>query len=325
MNKYVKIISGTVVVGALVLAGAAAAFAQSPTPTGTTQNGFTPGAMWQQMAGQGGPMGGFMGQGGPMGGRMGRGGPGMMGDAGMMNGGGILGDLLADYRTQIHTKVAEALGLTLDELNTALAAGKTPATLAQEKGLDLTKVQAAALAAHEEALAQAVKDGKITQVQADALKTRLTEGQIMGAMGLGKMGGRHGRGGPMMGGQMGGAMGGLMADYQDQIHTQIAEALGLTLDEFNTALAAGKTPATLAQEKGIDVATLQAAAQAAHEEVLAQAVKDGKITQVQADLMKQHGAMMGDFGMGGRHGHFNRGFGPNNTPVTPNVTPAPGL
>src|SRR3972149_5665644 len=92
-------------------------------------------------------------------------------------------------------------------------------------------------------------------------------------------------------GWMGGGFG-LMAEYRDLIHTQIAEALGLTLDELNAELAAGKTPFVIAQEKGIDFAKVQEAMQAAHAEALKQAVDDGKLTQEQADWMLARQAQM---------------------------------
>ncbi len=91
-------------------------------------------------------------------------------------------------------------------------------------------------------------------------------------------------------GGCGGTMRGIMTEYRDQIHARVAEALGLTVEEFDAALAAGQTPFALAQEKGVD---LQAVMQAAHAEILKQAVADGKLTQAQADAITQRHAQMG--------------------------------
>ncbi len=139
--------------------------------------------------------------------------------------------------------------------------------------------------------------------------------------GPGMLGGRHMPGGGF----------GFMAEYRDVIHSQIAEALGLSPDEFNAALAEGKTPFVIAQEKGVDFATVQAAMQAGMADALQQAVADGKITQEQANWMISHHAQMqawhaggqmgpgmmsgsGWMGGGGMMGGW-RGPGPNTTPV----------
>lgn len=69
------------------------------------------------------------------------------------------------------------------------------------------------------------------------------------------------------GGHMGGDHGSIMGQM-DQVHQQmqevVAKALGLTVDELNAQLDAGKTISDIAKEKGIDMATVTAAIQAAH-------------------------------------------------------------
>jgi len=177
MNKYVKIIGVAALIGivALVaLAGAAVAFAQPGNPTPTPP-----------------PFGGY--------------GPGMMGGGyGIMgNGAGMMGSgygFMAEYRDVIHARIAEALGLSLDEFNAALAEGKTPYQIAQEKGIDFATVQAAMQAGMAEALKQAVADGKLTQAQADAMLSHHAQMSAWHANGGGPMAGR-GRG--MMGGRGG--------------------------------------------------------------------------------------------------------------------------
>jgi hypothetical protein len=168
MNKYVKIFGIVAVIGGVALAGAAAAFAQSATPTSTPAP-FGPGGM----------MGGYGG--------------------GMM--GGYSG-LMSEYRDLMHAPIAEALGMTLDEFNAALAEGQTPYTLAQEKGVDTAKLQTAMQTGMADALKQAVKDGKLTQAQADQMLARHAQMQAWHAQsgnGRGMMGG--GYGGGMMGGR----------------------------------------------------------------------------------------------------------------------------
>ena len=91
---------------------------------------------------------------------------------------------------------AKALGMTNDELTTAIQSGKTLAQIATDKGVDLQKVQDAISAAHKEEMRtqinQAVTNGTITQDKADWLLEGLDKGYLDGP-GFG-FGGRRGHG-----------------------------------------------------------------------------------------------------------------------------------
>ena len=117
-----------------------------------------------------------------------------------------------------------------------------------------------------------------------------------------------------------------------------AKALNLTPTQLFEALHSGKTLDEIAKTQGVDLAKVQEAANAARvqamKDKIAQAVKDGKMTQEQANWLLQgleNGYMGkgrgGEFGFGrgpmGRggmrgHGHGNEGGAPAPT------TPAPG-
>jgi hypothetical protein len=95
---------------------------------------------------------------------------------------------------------AKVLGITADELSTALKDGKTLQDLADTAGVAIEEVQAAIQAAHatemRDRIAQAVTDGTITQANADWLLEGLDKGYIgvPGAFGLGGPHGGHGFG-----------------------------------------------------------------------------------------------------------------------------------
>jgi len=99
---------------------------------------------------------------------------------------------------------ANALGMTPEELQAQLWAGKNLADIAEEKGVDLVQLQttvqeavkAARVTAIRTAIEQAVQDGTITQANADWLLQGLDSGFIPG-FGFGHLGGR---GGPRGGG-----------------------------------------------------------------------------------------------------------------------------
>jgi hypothetical protein len=90
---------------------------------------------------------------------------------------------------------------------------------------------------------------------------------------------------------------GLMAVDETIMHAAIAEALDMSIEEFEAAIAEGKTPFILAQELGIDFAEVQAAMDAVHTDALQQAVNEGLITQEQANWMLSH--------RGGQNGQGN--------------------
>lgn len=71
----------------------------------------------------------------------------------------------------------------------------------------------------------------------------------------------------------------------DTVWNSLAEKLGLTADELTSQVNDGKTLAQIAEEKGVEVKDLAAIMETGMQAGLEQAVKDGKLTQEQADLM----------------------------------------
>ncbi|HSM54596.1 MAG TPA: hypothetical protein VK879_00445 [Candidatus Sulfomarinibacteraceae bacterium] len=84
----------------------------------------------------------------------------------------------------MHEAIAEALGVTVEEFETARAEGQTLYELAQELGIDMDTVWEAMRAVKAEAIEQALADGLITEAQAEWLLSRPGPGAGMGA-GLG--------------------------------------------------------------------------------------------------------------------------------------------
>ena len=70
---------------------------------------------------------------------------------------------------------AKALGITTEELRTALRDGKTVADVAADKGVDVQVVIDALVADAQARIATAVSDGRITQAQADERLATLTD------------------------------------------------------------------------------------------------------------------------------------------------------
>lgn len=185
---------------------------------------------------------------------------------------------------------AETLGMTEDELRTALDEGKTLAEVATEKGVDRQALIDALVAAGEARLDEAKA----------ALPDRIAEAVDRTFEGRGDRGGPGGPGGfPMIGKGLDVA----------------AETLGVTEDELRTALRDGKTLAEIATDKGVDRQALVDALVADAEAKLAEKVADGSITQEQADeraerLTEAVESMVDGEGPMGRGG-FGGGHGPD--------------
>jgi hypothetical protein len=92
---------------------------------------------------------------------------------------------------------AGAIGVTVDELRTALQGGQSLAEVAQSKGVDPEKVVSALVADLQARVAERVSSGAITQAQADeklASATERTRAFVNGEAPA--PGGHHGPGGP---------------------------------------------------------------------------------------------------------------------------------
>jgi hypothetical protein len=122
----------------------------------------------------------------------------------------------------------------------------------------------------------------------------------------------------------------------------IASKLGMTPTELFEALHSGQTLSQIATEKGVDLATIETALNANRvtemKAQLAQAVKDGTMTQAEADwwttgIDKGYVGAGKGFGImggpGGRHGHggdfgfFGGRGGSNSAPTNPTTPTTP--
>ena len=125
----------------------------------------------------------------------------------------------------------------------------------------------------------------------------------------GRMGNR-GNGLGMMGSAVQGSQSGWLHDGMIAV---FAEKLGISVDDLNARLANGETMAQIAAEKGLTTEEFSSLMLAARSQAIDQAVKNGTLTQTQADWMKQHG-----FGMaGGARGMHGAGLGRYANPDCP--------
>jgi uncharacterized protein (DUF433 family) len=150
------------------------------------------------------------------------------------------------------------------------------------KRLNVTpeKLHDALAAAQDAQLDQAVKAGDLTQKQADAIKARRQQsGRVLG----GPFGGPPGLRGPGPGPGFGPHLhaGGMMLP-------DLAKALGITRTQLFEQLRAGKSVADIAKAQGKSLDDVRAALKADATSRVAKAVKDGDLTQKQADELLSH-------------------------------------
>jgi len=181
--------------------------------------------------------------------------------------------------------LAEALGMTVEELAEARADGQTVADLAEEKGLDLQDVKDAVDAARLEqakaAIEAQVEAGKLTRERADWILEGLNAGWGQGLTGAASKGNGTGL-------------------------EAAAKVLGMTLDELELQMWGGRTLKDLAERVDVELSAVTDAIKAAQQEAIrariAEAVAAGDMTQAQADWLLrgiENGYMPGRPGMRG--------------------------
>jgi len=165
---------------------------------------------------------------------------------------------------------ATYLGLTESELQTKLQNGKTLAQVANASdGKSVDGLVDALVAAAKKHIAADVSSGRLTQAQADQIESGLKQQITNRVNSTGSPGGPHGRGGPHRGGL-----------------DAAATYLGLSQSDLMTQLQSGKTLGAIAgATAGKSKTGLIAALVADEKSHLAQAVKDGRLTQAQADAL----------------------------------------
>jgi hypothetical protein len=161
-------------------------------------------------------------------------------------------------------------GLILTGVLVTGAAGAVAMTPASATTSD--NVVTSRLASIKSALSGLVSNGTLTQSQADKVASTLDT-----KLPKGGPGGPRGHEGP--GGRFGG-MG--MHKAQDAA----AKVLGMTTDKLHAALEGGKSLADVAKAQKVSVASLVKAMVKATEAEVTAAVKDGQLTQAQANKMK---------------------------------------
>ena len=190
--------------------------------------------------------------------------------------------------------VGGGAAIAADRLTPKQESDAVVADAAKQLGVDPAKLNAALKQALENRVDAAVAAGRITKAQGDEMKARIAAGEVP-LIGVGPGHGPHGPGHHF-------------ADLD-----AAASYLGVTEAALRTSLNDGSTLADVAKEKGKSVAGLKAALVATAKADIAQAVKDGKLTEAQqteilAGLSDRiDGLITGEIGV--HNGRGPHGFG----------------
>jgi polyhydroxyalkanoate synthesis regulator phasin len=162
--------------------------------------------------------------------------------------------------------------------------------LANRLHVSVSTLQQDKLGAREDVLAQMVKDGKLTQSQATAIENKLQSHQAC----TGKSSGIVGRGVVLNS----------LKQYLPAAENQVAQGLKLTSSQLTTDLKNGQSLTQIAKAQGVSSAQLHTIVLNAAQSAVNQAVKDGNLTQAQANAfmttLQQHPAVLNSL--------FNRHF-----------------
>jgi AraC-like DNA-binding protein len=139
---------------------------------------------------------------------------------------------------------------------------------ARQLGVEPSELSAALRKALSNRVDAAVKDGRITKAEGDALKARINSGEV-----------------PLFGGPHRGF--GRGPHFHVHSLEAAASYLGLTEAQLRTQLNSGKTLAQVARDRDKSVDGLVDALVTAQNKKLDQAVQDGRLTQAQANEIKQ--------------------------------------
>ena len=179
---------------------------------------------------------------------------------------------------EIRTRLADTLGLTLEEFDEAIAEGATLASLADANGVSFEELREVMDELFDEALATAVLEEKITQEQADQImEGRAVKRAVSDAI------------------------------NREGLHAALAEALDLSVEEFEAAVESGERISTLAEAAGVTKEELGEIFSSFRSDAIAQALAEGKITQDQADEMLERMEAGGGWHGGKFGGHRGPG------------------
>jgi hypothetical protein len=180
--------------------------------------------------------------------------------------------------------------IAADRLTPKQESDAVVADVAKQLGIDASKLDAALKEALANRVDAAVEAGRITEAEGNELKARITAGEVP-LVGVGPGRGLH-------------------VHHHFGNLDAAASYLGVTEAELRTSLREGSSLAEIATEEGKSVDGLEAALLAAAKADLAEAVKDGRLTEEQqAEILAElperiEGLVNGDLGPRGGFGRL---------------------
>lgn len=174
----------------------------------------------------------------------------------------------------------EILGMTAQEVRDEIRSGKTLPQIFEENGLDYASYTEQWLADHEACLAEAVSEGELTEEQAQLLQDRLEARVADGLFGYQRQ-------------FFADSMRSYMQFRMEKIWEggngiigQILDKLEITFDDLRARITGGETLEDIASEAGIDLKAVHEERIQTQLEKVEQALADGKITEAQADRIR---------------------------------------
>jgi hypothetical protein len=177
--------------------------------------------------------------------------------------------------------VLDVLGMTADEVRDEIRSGKTIQEIFTEKGLDYDTYSQQWLADHEACLAEAVAAGDLTEEQAESLQQRLQD-----RISDGFLFNQNQRFGMAMRSYMRFRAEKLWEGGRGLVG-QILDNLEISLDDLKARISGGESITDIANEAGIDLNEIYKDKIQNQFENVDRALADGKITEAQADRIRE--------------------------------------
>ena len=164
----------------------------------------------------------------------------------------------------MYVALAQALGVSVEQLEAALEEQRSVRESANARGVDAGEIRMASSRAYRKIILRALVEGILTQDKVDKLLTcELNEVDMLSQC-LRSAG-----------------------DYKEKLHAAAAETLHMGVADLETAFNQGQTLRQIAEGRGVDIGAVRSAMKAVHQEQIRHAVESGEINQAQAEQLQE--------------------------------------
>ena len=164
----------------------------------------------------------------------------------------------------MYVALAQALGVSVEQLEAALEEQRSVRELANARDMDIGGIRSISSKAYRRIVLRALVEGLLTQDKANKLLAgELNEIDLLSEC-LRSSG-----------------------DYKERLHAAAAETLKISVSDLEAAFSHDQTLRQLAEAHDVDIDEVRSAMKSVHQEQIRQAVNNGEINQIQAEQLQE--------------------------------------